>query len=57
MRICANTLPQIAEYAQSGRVVVFDTETTGCLRWDEICRIAADENVRVELSRTLALYV
>lgn len=29
MRICANTLPQIAEYARSGRVVVFDTETTG----------------------------
>jgi len=36
MRISANTVPQIAEYARSGRVVVFDTETTGCSRWDEM---------------------
>ena len=45
MRISANTVPQIAEYARSGRVVVFDTETTGCSRWDEICQIAAVEYV------------
>ena len=36
MRISANTVPQIAEYARSGRVVVFDTETTGCSRWDKM---------------------
>ena len=38
-------------------MVVFDTETTGCSRWDEICQIAAAEYVRGALSRTLALYV
>ena len=52
MRICANTLPQIAEYGQSGRVVVFDTETTGCSRYDEICQIAAVEYVNGVLTRT-----
>jgi len=57
MRICANTLPQIAEYARSGRVVVFDTETTGCSRYDEICQIAAVEYVRGVRNRTLALYI
>ena len=57
MRICDNTLPCLAEYARHGRVVVFDTETTGCSRWDEICQIAAAEYVCGELSRTLALYI
>ena len=57
MRICANTLPQIAEYARSGRVVVFDTETTGCSRWDEICQIAAAEYVGGTLARTFNVYV
>ena len=57
MRICANTLPQIAEYARSGRVVVFDTETTGMTNDDEICQIAAAEYVCGKLSRTLALYI
>ena len=38
-------------------MVVFDTETTGCTRFDEICQIAAAEYVCGELSRTLALYV
>ena len=57
MRISANTLPQIAEYARSGRVVVFDTETTGCSRWDEICQIAAVEYVNGKLSRTFARYI
>ena len=38
-------------------MVVFDTETTGCSHWDEICQIAAAEYVCGELSRILALYV
>ena len=57
MRICANTVPQIAEYARSGRVVVFDTETTGCSRWDEICQIAAVEYVDGVRARTFSVYV
>ena len=57
MRITASTLPQIAEYARSGRVVVFDTETTGCSRWDEICQIAAAEYVGGTLARTFSVYV
>ena len=57
MKIRDRTLPRIAEYARAGRVVVFDTETTGCTRFDEICQIAAAEYVCGELSRTLALYV
>ena len=57
MRISANTVPQIAEYARSGRVVVFDTETTGCSRWDEICQIAAAEYVGGTLARTFNVYV
>ena len=55
MRICANTLPRIAEYARKGRVIVFDTETTGGADYDEICQIAAAEYVCGKLSRTLAL--
>ena len=57
MRICDNTLPRLAEYARSGRVVVFDTETTGGADYDEICQIAAAEYVCGKLTRTLALYV
>ena len=57
MRICANTLPQLADYARSGRVVVFDTETTGCSRWDEICQIAAVEYVNGEQARTFMRYI
>ena len=45
MRICDNTLPCLAEYARNGRVVVFDTETTGGADYDEICQIAAVEYV------------
>ena len=57
MRISENTLAQIAEYARSGRVVVFDTETTGGADYDEICQIAAAEYVCGKPTRTLALYV
>ena len=57
MRITKETLPKIAAYAQEGRVVVFDTETTGCSRLDEICQIAAAEYVGGKLARTFSLYV
>ena len=57
MRICANTLPLIAEYARTGRVVVFDTETTGGSDFDEICQIAAAEYVGGTLARTFNVYV
>lgn len=57
MRISDNTLPCLAEYARHGRVVVFDTETTGCAAHDEICQIAAAEYVDGALTRTLNLYV
>jgi len=36
MRITAKTLPLIAAQARTGRVVAFDTETTGGTAWDEI---------------------
>ena len=57
MRVSVNTLPQIAEYAWNGRVVVFDTETTGCSRWDEICQIAAVEYVNGVQTRTFNAYI
>ncbi|MBP5510385.1 MAG: 3'-5' exonuclease [Kiritimatiellae bacterium] len=57
MRISDTTVPRIAEYARNGRVVVFDTETTGCSRWDEICQIAAAEYVGGTLTRTFNVYV
>lgn len=57
MRIDATSLPLLVSRVQTGRVVVFDTETTGGTACDEICQIAAAEFVGGELSRTLALYV
>ena len=57
MRINRHTVPQIAEYARTGRVVVFDTETTGCSCYDEICQIAAAEYRSGELTRTFNVYV
>ena len=57
MRISASTLPRIAEYARSGRVVVFDTETTGCSHWDEICQIAAVEYIGGVRTRSFSVYV
>ena len=57
MRISASTLPRIAEYARSGRVVVFDTETTGCSWYDEICQIAAVEYVGGVRARSFSAYV
>ena len=57
MRINEKTLPLIAERVHTGRVVVFDTETTGGASFDEICQIAAAEYVGGSPSRTLALYI
>ena len=57
MRISANKIEKIRQYAANGRVVVFDTETTGCLRHDEICQIAAVEYIGGERARTVSVYV
>ena len=57
MRITTATLPLLAERVHTGRVIVFDTETTGGASWDEICQIAAAEYIGGTLVRTLALYV
>ena len=57
MRITKATIPVLSARARIGRVVVFDTETTGCTGWDEICQIAAAEFVNGVRTRTLALYV
>ena len=57
MRISEKNLLRLAEYARHGRVVVFDTETTGCTTYDEICQIAAAEYVHGARSRTFARYI
>ena len=57
MHICEESLPRLADYARSGRVVVFDTETTGCSRWDEICQIAAVEYINGKQARTFMRYI
>ncbi len=57
MRITKQTLPKLAAFARTGRVVVFDTETTGGSSWDEICQIAAAEYIGGKLTRTLSLYI
>ena len=57
MRISANNIEKIRRYAASGRVVVFDTETTGGMRHDEICQIAAVEYIGGVRSRTFSVYV
>jgi len=50
-------LSECQAHAQTGRVVVFDTETTGMSNDDEIVQIAAAEYDGGELTRTLNLYV
>ena len=57
MRISENNLLRLAEYARRGRVVVFDTETTGCTSYDEICQIAAAEYVNGARTRTFTRYI
>lgn len=56
-RVTQEALANYKVYASHGRVVVFDTETTGISHDDEIIQIAAAEYVRGELTRTLNLYV
>lgn len=57
MRMTAENLERLRAYAASGRIVVFDTETTGCRNYDEICQIGAAEYVNGTLTRTLNLYL
>ncbi len=57
MRATKKNLPVFAEYAWCGRVVVFDTETTGGTRYDEICQLAAAEYKNGVLSRTMNRYL
>ena len=57
MRIDKTKLKKFRLYATGGRVVAFDTETTGCSRYDEICQIAAAEYVCGELTRTFSAYI
>jgi len=57
MRINEDSIEAIRRYATDGRVVVFDTETTGCAWYDEICQIAAAEYVCGECTRTFNAYV
>ena len=57
MRMTTDRLARLAARARCGRVVAFDTETTGCCAWDEICQIAAAEYVGGKMGRSLALYV
>lgn len=57
MRKNGTSLETFRQYAASGRMVVFDTETTGCSRYDEICQIAAMEYTCGELTRTFSEYI
>ena len=57
MRIDKTKLKKFRLYATGGRVVAFDTETTGCSRYDEICQIAAAEYACGELTRTFSAYI
>lgn len=56
-RITQSALQGYARFAECGRVVVFDTETTGISNSDEIIQLAAAEYVGGKLERTLDLYL
>lgn len=56
-RVTQEALREYVWFAEQGRVVVFDTETTGITNSDEIIQLAAAEYVRGRLERTLNLYV
>ena len=49
MRTTPQNIERFVEFAGSGRVVVFDTETTGGAGTDEICQLAAAEYVNGRL--------
>ena len=57
MRTTPHNIERFAEFADSGRVVVFDTETTGGSCTDEICQLAAAEYVNGRLERTMNVYI
>ena len=56
-RINQAALRDYVDRAERGRIVVFDTETTGVSNADEIVEIGAAEYVCGELMRTLSVYV
>ena len=49
MRTTPQNIERFAEFADCGRVVVFDTETTGGSCSDEICQLAAAEYINGRL--------
>lgn len=57
MRVSTGNIRYFAKCAASGRVVAFDTETTGCTDSDEICQLAAAEFVGGCLTRTMNVYL
>ena len=56
-RMNQEALANYIAHAECGRVVVFDTETTGTSNCDEIVQIAAAEYVHGEKTRELNLYI
>lgn len=56
-RVTATALENYVRYAKSGRVVVFDTETTGIDADDQIIQLAAVEYVEGVETRRLCLYL
>lgn len=56
-RVTQQALAEYRAFAQTGRVVVFDTETTGLCSEDEIVQFAALEYQAGELSREFMCYV
>ena len=57
MRIDTESLLSLHRYAEQGRIIVFDTETTGMTNDDEICQIAAVEYERGTECRSMAEYL
>ena len=57
MRTTPQNIERFAEFADCGRGVVFDTETTGGSCSDEICQLAAAECVNGRLERTMNVYI
>ena len=57
MKLSATALERLRDWALHGRVVVFDTETTGTSCSDEICQLAAAEYVGGKLTRTMNCYL
>ena len=57
MRTTPQNIERFAEFVDCGRVVVFDTETTGGSCSDEICQLAAAEYVNGRLERTMNVYI